>query len=632
VDLESEYNPPQPSPTIAEPRTQFVYNEDRQLEEIVRPDGQTVDFEYGAADGRLASVGVGGDVRAYTYFGAAEPSSGQLKTLAGPDALLTFTYDGSLLLQESWDWNDLTSNSSVVRTYDDDLRITSLQVDSETPIAFGYDTDGMLTQAGSLTLTRDPDNGLLIATSLSSGGNAIDDSLGYSPFGEIATYAAEHDSSEVYSFAIDGRDKLGRITDRTETVTIVPAAPVSTTRHFEYDPAGRLWRVCEDETCASVLSEYLYDQNGNRTGGMIGGEAISATYDDQDRLLSYTRGSVNHTYTYSENGELESKTNTGTGAVTTYFYDAFGNLRSVTLPDETEIEYLIDGRNRRVGKKVNGSVEQRFAYKDQLNPAAELDADGEVVAQFVYGTKTNVPDYVIKGGSTYRIISDHLGSPLLVVNVSDGTIAQQIKYDEFGVVVSDTNSGFQPFGFAGGIYDPDTAFIRFGVRDYDSASGRWTTKDPVRFLGRNSNLYGYVVNNPINLTDRSGFDPSYVYYDVDSAGEAAIRYINPTSINENVEYAGSICVDSDGTYSYTPPQEGGKAQSRPSRCPEDLDEDGDYHTHADDDPAYDNENFSDADIANAKAKGHHSVLGTPSGTIKSFDGVSCVTVLGTGAK
>ena len=71
-------------------------------------------------------------------------------------------------------------------------------------------------------------------------------------------------------------------------------------------------------------------------------------------------------------------------------------------------------------------------------------------------------------------------------------------------LINDTNPGFQPFGFAGGIYDPDTKLTRFGARDYDAETGRWTAKDPIRFLGRNSNLYTYVWQNPINYTDRTG--------------------------------------------------------------------------------------------------------------------------------
>jgi len=57
-----------------------------------------------------------------------------------------------------------------------------------------------------------------------------------------------------------------------------------------------------------------------------------------------------------------------------------------------------------------------------------------------------------KGGKTYRIVSDHLGSVRMVVDASTGEIAQRMDYDASGYVIQDTNPRFQPFGFAGGIY------------------------------------------------------------------------------------------------------------------------------------------------------------------------------------
>ena len=109
---------------------------------------------------------------------------------------------------------------------------------------------------------------------------------------------------------------------------------------------------------------------------------------------------------------MQSKTTSG--QITTYQYDVFGNLRGVTWPGKT-IEYLTDASNRRVGRKVNGTLEQGFLYQDGLKPIAELDGNNQVVSRFVYATGVNVPDYMIKGGVTYRLLTDHLGSPRLVV-------------------------------------------------------------------------------------------------------------------------------------------------------------------------------------------------------------------------
>jgi RHS repeat-associated protein len=195
---------------------------------------------------------------------------------------------------------------------------------------------------------------------------------------------------------------------------------------------------------------------------------------------------------------------------THYDYDVLGNLRRVTLPGDVTIDYVIDGQNRRIGKKVNGTLTQGFLYQDQLNPVAELDGSGNVVARYVYAEKGHVPSYMVKIDSvsgaevTYRILSDHLGSPRLVIDTRDGSITQQMNYDVWGNVLQDTNPGFQPFGFAGGLYDQHTNLVRFGARDYDPRTGRWTAKDPIRFAGGDTNLYAYVGNDPVNFLDKTG--------------------------------------------------------------------------------------------------------------------------------
>src|SRR5580765_7398438 len=81
---------------------------------------------------------------------------------------------------------------------------------------------------------------------------------------------------------------------------------------------------------------------------------------------------------------------------------------TVTLPSGSQIQYLVDGHDRRVGKKVNGSLVQAFRYDSKARPLAELDPSGVVMSRFVYGARNNTPDYIIKGNVTYRIITDHL--------------------------------------------------------------------------------------------------------------------------------------------------------------------------------------------------------------------------------
>jgi YD repeat-containing protein len=136
---------------------------------------------------------------------------------------------------------------------------------------------------------------------------------------------------------------------------------------------------------------------------------------------------------------------------TTYTYDVRGNLVRVDLPGGDVIEYLVDGQDRRVGKKKNGVLERAWLYRNQLNPVAELDGAGALVARFVYGSRSNVPEYLVRGGVTYRVLSDHLGSPRALVDVATGTVAWRADFDAWGnrTLIAGT-ADFLPFGFAGG--------------------------------------------------------------------------------------------------------------------------------------------------------------------------------------
>jgi RHS repeat-associated protein len=101
-------------------------------------------------------------------------------------------------------------------------------------------------------------------------------------------------------------------------------------------------------------------------------------------------------------------------------------------------------------------------------------------------------------------------------------VTQQIVHDEFGNVLADSNPGFQPFGFAGGLYEADTGLVRFGARDYSAVTGRWTAKDPELFEDE-TNLYAYVGNDPINFIDPAGTNRFKVIGDLLRRGGAAAR-------------------------------------------------------------------------------------------------------------
>jgi RHS repeat-associated protein len=478
IDQTQEYVPPDVA--AGTNSTLYEYDLDKALTHITRPDGLTIDFGYDSA-GRLSTQTTPEGITGYTYA----PTTGKLTTVTAPGgSALNFTYNGALLTQTDWT-GEITGN--VGFSYDNDFRVTGMSVNGGDTVLYQYDADSLLAQAGDLTLSRSSQNGLLTGTSLGT----VSDSLSYDGFGAVTQRDAKFNGTSFFKTDYT-YDKLGRITRKVEGIGIL-----SKTYDYGYDLAGRLVEV---KLNGATVSAYTYDANGNRLTHTQGGNTDTGTYDAQDRLLTYGSAS----YTYTANGELKTKT-IGSQA-TSYDYDVLGNLRKVTLPNNQTIDYVIDAANRRVGKEVNGALVQGFLYQDQLKPIAELDGNGAIVSRFVYATRANVPDYMVKGGQTYRIVTDHLGSPRFVLNVVDGSVAQQMDYDEFGNVITDTNPGFQPFGFAGGLYDRDTKLVRFGARDYESETGRWVAKDPILFAGGDLYLYAYAANDPINIIDPFGLN------------------------------------------------------------------------------------------------------------------------------
>ncbi len=497
-ELVGSYAPPALS-GVSVVNTLYSYNLDKQLTQVTRPDGAVIDFNYNATTGVLENF----VTPAGTYTLTMDYSNGLPSSIVTADGYQTqISYAGRAMIGSTV----YDSAWGLIGIYTPTFSNMLVQSDSVTgadwnasQVSYLYDDDENLTGAGDLTLSYNIPNGQLTGTSITAGTNVITDTYTYNNYGEVTGYEAKLGTTTIYSLSLP-RDASGRINGKTQAMS-----GTSDVFDYTFDLAGRL---TETKKNTVTVATYGYDSNSNRNSGTIGSQPTSATYDDQDRLITYNTLS----FTYNANGDLQTKTNNTLGQTTQYVYDVFGNLTQVTLPNTTLITYEIDGLNRRVGRKINGVLDKRWIYMDQYRIAAETDASGAITKRFVYGSKGNIPDYMISGGENYRIISDHLGSPRLVIKISDGTIVHQMNHDEFGRVTQDTNPGYLPFGFAGGLYDVQTGLVRFGARDYDAEVGRWTSKDPILFNGGDSNLFGYVANDPVNWIDPSGLKVFYFHF------------------------------------------------------------------------------------------------------------------------
>lgn len=478
----------------------------------------TATYRYHSVHGYLDRISLPGSrsleiTRDTTTNPDMTPASGRVSALSIDGTTTEYTYDGPFLDAETW-------SGTVAGTVDRDIdaygELSEITINS-TALTYDHDADGRLIQAHDLTivpsLETSPSEHWERATSLGSGSSEITSAEVLNRYGELDVLTVEHATAgTLYEYEVTTRDAVGRETARDEQLTGESARAYT----FFYDGENRLEEV---RIGGSAVATYGYDANGNRTSVTYAGawnalpDVAHTTYDQQDRLVQYGNGSMGDgiqcTYTYTAAGYLATR-NCGSGTET-FDYDLLGNLLSAEeLASGNDVLYDVDALGRRIRRRVMDGMtvleEQRWLYLDGLNPVVELDDSNAIVRIFVYGTRANVPDYMIQGSSKYRFITDPRGSLRAVVD-SSGTVVQRMEYDAFGNIVSQyLASGFDrvPFGFAGGIYDPETNLVRFGARDYDPVTGRWTAKDPLLFRSGDTSLYRYSQGDPINFVDTDG--------------------------------------------------------------------------------------------------------------------------------
>lgn len=475
MDLLSSYQPPNLGGAGL---LSFVYNSEKELTSESRSDGRTLSYTRDNATGRLIRAGDQNSFVNLEYDLAGRISKSTSsdgvsveRTFVGPRPI-SKTYSGIL-------------NASIARTYLTKDLVLSDSINGNS-ISYTYDLDERLKSAGDLVLTREPASGRITTISL----NNVSIQKEYNSFGEIISSDAKFNGQTIFSEQFQ-RDALGRISSKVESIS-----GESNNYAYIYDILGRLYQVEKNSVLAST---YSYDLNGNRLAATVRGQNFTGVHDQQDRLLSY--GSK--IYTYTAHGDLSSARETISDITSTYSYDVFGQTKMVRVNPAMLVEYLTDANGHRVAKKINGQVVKNYIYGIDGRQEAEIDLAG-VFSHFVYASQGHSPDYMIRAGTKYAFVKDVLGSIRMVINSTTGEVVQALDYSEFGEVIGDSRPDFQPFGFAGGIYDRDTNLVRFGARDYDPETGRWTAKDPIRFAGKSSNLYGYVSQDPINQIDPSG--------------------------------------------------------------------------------------------------------------------------------
>jgi RHS repeat-associated protein len=148
-----------------------------------------------------------------------------------------------------------------------------------------------------------------------------------------------------------------------------------------------------------------------------------------------------------------------------------------------------------------------MAY-DGDNSFADFNSGGTLTMRYLTG---NAIDQLFArrdgSGNNAWYLTDMLGSVRQVAQ-TNGTVLDALTFDSYGNILTETNSGNgDRFKFTAREWDGEIGLQFSRARYYDPGLGRWINQDPARFKAGDPNLYRYVHNMPISVTDSSGMGP-----------------------------------------------------------------------------------------------------------------------------
>jgi RHS repeat-associated protein len=370
-----------------------------------------------------------------------------------------------------------------------------------------------------------------IKTSRATDGEILQDlAYTYDPIGNIS-FVADAAQQTVYfknqaveangDYIYDATYRLIQATGREHA-----GNPQHPQTDFDDVPRVRLPLPGDGQAMRRYRERYDYDAVGNilellHSAGADGTWRRSyeyAGFESDNRLTRTTVGQRQDRYTYDRNGNMLRMQHLPT--LTWDFKNQLASTQTHVVKNGGQAEttyYAYDAGGQRARKVTVDSADRRRADRVYIGGGFEIyrefsangDLELERATLHVMDNRRRVALVETRGDETtirYQF-DNHLGSSCLELDEAASVISYE-EYYPFGSTSyqsgpSRAEVSLKRYRFTGKERDHETGFYYHGARYYAPWLGRWTSPDP-QGLVDGPNLFVFVSNNPIKLTDPTG--------------------------------------------------------------------------------------------------------------------------------
>ena len=351
---------------------------------------------------------------------------------------------------------------------------------------------------------------------------------------QIARYQSTGTTNPVATsdFTFDTANRLSGIAHKQGAMNL-------NTYAYTYDPLSRI------ATIVSTLEgtdTYSYDQTSQLVGATHtshGNETYGFDANGNRNTSGFTTGTNNQTtaglgftYTFDDEGNRTTKTETSTGKIEEYTWDHRNRLTKVVFRNTSggaivkKVDYEYDAYNRLVrrtfdadGAGAGAATNQYWVYDEGINAVLQFDGSSATNLSHRYLWSNNVDELLadeqIAGTNTLWGLADHLGSLRdiadYIESTSVTTITNHRTTNSFGKLISETNTSVDLiYAFTGKQSDEATGLQHNLFRWLDPSLGQWLNEDPLGFHANDANVRRYVNNRWLYGVDPSGLQPPWV--------------------------------------------------------------------------------------------------------------------------